>query len=183
MQVVLVVSAVSPANNNPQSGSALYGGNGSAATHWGNGGGGGGGFFGGGGGSDDGDSWGGQGGGAGSSFIRGAITNYSTSAFNSTPTDVTLSFAHLLEHNLSGHGSTNSHMRVPYDYSSFGTGWSSSVNANGNKGHGGRENTSYGGSGSDGGHGAVFSKSWFNRKLYCIYFPYRKFSCSYNKLI
>ena len=138
-------------NNNGSAGVALIGGDGSSATSWGNGGGGGGGFFGGGGGQDDGSNWGGGGGGAGSSFIRGAITNYTTSSFNTLPTNITLS-----SHNFRTQSWSSSGMRVPYDYSAFGTGWTSTVNSNGSKGHGGRENSGYPGSGYDGGHGAVF---------------------------
>jgi hypothetical protein len=149
-------TASGSSNNNAGAGSALTGGNGSSASAWGNGGGGGGGFFGGGGGADDGTAWGGQGGGAGSSFIRGAITNYSTSAFNSvSATGITFSSG-TFRTQVWGHGGTDNHMRVPYDYSSFGTGWSSSVNANGYKGHGGRESTGSPGGSWDGGHGAVY---------------------------
>jgi hypothetical protein len=143
-------------NNNSQNGSALLGGNGSSASSWGNGGGGGGGFFGGGGGQDDGNNWGGAGGGAGSSFIRGGITNYSNSAFNSvTATGITYqshSF-HAVAFGYDGgtgqNGQNAYRMKTTHDFSSFGTGY-------GTNGLGGRENSSYPSAGQDGGHGLVF---------------------------
>ena len=142
--------------NNGQAGSALLGGNGSSATSWGNGGGGGGGFFGGGGGQDDGSNWGGAGGGAGSSFVRGGITNYSTSAFNSVTASGIVYNSHTFRTAAFGYdgGTTQdsqsaNRMKTTYDFSGFGSG-------NGTNGLGGRENTSYGGAGTDGGHGLVF---------------------------
>jgi hypothetical protein len=149
-------TADSSSNNNGQAGSALQGGNGSSCSNWGNGGGGGGGFFGGGGGQDDGDNWGGGGGGAGSSFVRGGITNYSTSAFNSvTATGITYQ-SHTFRTAVWGYdgGTTNNSvdanvMYTTYNFSSFGSG-------NGTNGLGGRENSSYPAAGQDGGHGLVF---------------------------
>jgi len=149
-------TASGSSSNNAQAGSALQGGNGSSAPSWGNGGGGGGGFFGGGGGQDDGTSWGGAGGGAGSSFARGGITNYSTSAFNSvTATGITY-VSHTFRTASFGYdgGTTQdsqsaNRMKTTYDFSSFGTGY-------GTNGKGGRENSSYSGAGTDGGHGLVF---------------------------
>ena len=142
--------------NNSQNGSALLGGNGASASGWGNGGGGGGGFFGGGGGADDGQNWGGQGGGAGSSFVRGGLTNYSTSAFNSVSATGISYVSHTFRAQSWGYGggttnnSTNANvMYETYDFSSFGSGV-------GSRGLGGRENSSYPGAGSDGGHGLVF---------------------------
>ena len=122
----------------------------------GGGGGGGGGFFGGGGGADDDNSWGGQGGGAGSSFIRGKITNYSTSAFNSvSATGVTYSSGTF---RTAAYSSANGGwgMRTTYDFTSagFGSGWGQSNSIT--PGHGGRENSSYPGYGTDGGDGLVF---------------------------
>jgi len=140
-------------------GSALVGGQGGTAGSWGGGGGGGAGFFGGGGGADDGNSWGGQGGGAGSSFIRGKITNYSTSAFNSVSasgivyksgTFRTASFSS------ADNGAISGSMRRTFDFTSagFGSGWGESNSIT--PGMGGRENSSYPGSGTAGGNGLVF---------------------------
>ena len=138
-------------------GTALTGGQGGTANSWGAGGGGGAGFFGGGGGCDDNDSWGGQGGGAGSSFIRGKLTNYSTSAFNSVSAanisyvSGTFRIASFSSANDGGYG-----MRTTYDFTSagFGSGWAQSGSIT--PGHGGRENSSYPGYGTDGGDGLVF---------------------------
>ena len=67
------------------SGTILTGGSGVyRSSAWGGGGGGGAGLFGGAAGASE-DSWGGSGGGAGSSYIRGLITDYSTSSLNSNP--------------------------------------------------------------------------------------------------
>ena len=137
-------------------GSALNGGQGGTANGWGGGGGGGGGFFGGGGGADDDNSWGGQGGGAGSSFIRGKITNYSTSAFNSvSATGVTYVSGTFRTAAWFG-GDSGWGMRTTYDFTSagFGSGWAQSNSVT--PGHGGRENSSYPGAGTNGGNGLVF---------------------------
>ena len=151
-------SASGESSNSPvqTAGTALTGGQGGTANGWGGGGGGGGGFFGGGGGADDGNSWGGQGGGAGSSFIRGKITNYSTSAFNSvSATGVTYSSGTF---RTAAYSSANGGwgMRTTYDFTSagFGSGWGQSNSIT--PGHGGRENSSYPGYGTDGGDGLVF---------------------------
>jgi hypothetical protein len=75
------ISAASVGN----SGTTLTGGSGVFRTNgWGGGGGGGAGLFGGAAGASE-DGWGGSGGGAGSSYIRGLITDYSTSSLNSNP--------------------------------------------------------------------------------------------------
>ena len=145
-------------NTAPQQtdGSALNGGVGGAGV-WGGGGGGGAGFFGGGGGSDDGNSWGGQGGGAGSSFIRGAITNYSTSAFNSvSAADITYVSGTFRTQSWSNANDGNWGMRTTFDFTTagFGSGWAQSNSIT--PGHGGRENSSYPGSGTAGGNGLVF---------------------------
>ena len=137
-------------------GSALNGGVGGAGV-WGGGGGGGAGFFGGGGGSDDGNSWGGQGGGAGSSFIRGKITNYSTSAFNSvSAANITYVSGTFRTQSFSEANDGNWAMGTPFDFTSagFGSGWAQSNSVT--PGMGGRENTSYPGSGTAGGDGLVF---------------------------
>ena len=151
-------SASGESGNSPvqTDGSALSGGQGGQAQGWGGGGGGGGGFFGGGGGSDDGNAWGGQGGGAGSSFIRGKITNYSTSAFNSvSATGITYVSGNFLT---AAYSSANSGwgMRTTYDFTTagFGSGWAQSNSIT--PGHGGRENSSYAGAGTNGGTGLVF---------------------------
>ena len=137
-------------------GSALNGGQGGTANGWGGGGGGGGGFFGGGGGADDDNSWGGQGGGAGSSFIRGKITNYSTSAFNSvSATGITYVSGTFRTAAWFG-GNSGWGMRTTYDFTTagFGSGWAQSNTVT--PGHGGRENSSYPGAGTNGGNGLVF---------------------------
>lgn len=144
-------TADSGSNNNGTAGVALIGGNGGNASSWGNGGGGGGGFFGGGGGQDDGVNWGGAGGGAGSSFIKGKITNYSTSSFNTATSGFNFQSGTFQTQTWN-----SSHMRVPYNYTAFGSGYSSSTNSNGSKGHGGRESSGVPGGGWDGGHGAIF---------------------------
>ena len=151
-------TAQNESGNSPgqANGTALYGGQGGTAGGWGGGGGGGGGFFGGGGGADDGNDWGGQGGGAGSSFIRGKITNYSTSAFNSvSATGITyVSGTFRTAAWYGGNGSWG--MRTTYDFTSagYGSGWAQSNSVT--PGHGGRENSSYPGAGSNGGNGLVF---------------------------
>ena len=143
-------------SNNAQNGSVLIGGNGSSCGSWGNGGGGGGGFFGGGGGQDDGNNWGGAGGGAGSSFVRGGITNYSNSAFNSVTATGIAYQSHTFRVASFGYnggtgqdGQSANRMKTTYDFSSFGTGY-------GTNGLGGRETSSYPGAGQNGGHGLVF---------------------------
>ena len=148
-------SANAESSNSPQqtAGTALYGGQGAQSSSWGAGGGGGAGFFGGGGGADDGTSWGGQGGGAGSSFIRGAITNYTTTAFNSVAaTGITYN-----SHTFRTRAYQND-QRQTYDFTSAGFGSGYGTSSGSSNGYGGRENSAYPGSGDRGGHGLVFWK-------------------------